>query len=942
MENSGSNSPEFAQKKLHEASQAKHSATVLAVTLSTAAVGLVVLVFFALLDYWLMLVPSVRYGGLIAMCVLVGGGVYKLVKALKRPTPLKEAALDAEAIKPGLGCELSTAAEYLSGDRKANQEYEAELATALQANAAEHLKKVQLPYWERLIRPALIVAMLVLGAVFFSVLASGGFTAFKRAAMPWLNAKYTEVQVQPGNVEIPIGRDLEVKTLFTGRIPREPKFQWQDQGSPKWEFAALKRNEQGEYTYPLKNVRNSLKYRVSGSDAVSSEFTIEPYVPADVKEWQVELAPPAYTRLPKAKQETPEITALRGTVASIRIAPTTKLSKAQFRFKDGPAIDLHPVENGFWQTELKIGSDAEFTIDLADEKGRPDSNESVFKITALPDEVPKVEIAEPGQDTTAAATNTVAVKISAMDDYGLSELKLVYHRLGGPEEFVIAKRNGETNTEFTAEIPLSPLRLTNYQLVAYHALAVDNNTLDGPGIGKSEVYFIEITDKEGGECKCQSKGQKVNLLVIQKQIIADTIALGQNPDAQKMEDLALRQKDAVEFGRIYEKALASGTNATIASEMTAAIADMENAQRQLEQKNAQVALAPEESALARLYKIVGMMPELQDLPTVPPPPPVETAEKEEEEKKEEEPLLAVVLEEIKKKKKEEPNNEELAAALEEVKRLQEEQASLSLGIQPSEGESKSTKPPGGGGQTDIDRSGKKKTNPAEAEEMKLAANEQTDPQKAESKAKKDGKAQGKKPSTAKGKSGEGKAGESESKSAKAQAAKKATAENAAAEKAKSGSKPGDKAGEKPGDKAGQNGKDGEKGVGKEPQENEADQLPKDELAQREQELSKEAKALAEKLQRIAGKDARVGHGIPREINEAGEKMGDAASAMSQGDTETAGVHGAQASASLQKAVVLLENALLGRAQRVDVSNEEAPRQYEALISEYFKALSYDN
>ena len=82
------------------------------------------------------------------MCVLVGGGVFKMVKALKRSTPLKEAALDAEAIKPDLGCELSTAAEYLSGDRKANQEYEAELATALQASAAEHLKKVQLPYRE--------------------------------------------------------------------------------------------------------------------------------------------------------------------------------------------------------------------------------------------------------------------------------------------------------------------------------------------------------------------------------------------------------------------------------------------------------------------------------------------------------------------------------------------------------------------------------------------------------------------------------------------------------------------------------------------------------------------------------------------------------------------------------------------------------------------------
>jgi hypothetical protein len=242
------NNPEassFAKSRLQEAIRAKHSATVLAVTLSTAAVGLVVLLFFALLDYWLMLVPSVRYGGLFAICVLVGGGVFKLVKAVKRPTPLKEAALDAEALKPDLGCELSTAAEYLSGERAPHQKYETELAAALQANAAEHLKKVQLPYWERMIRPAIIVAVLVLAAVFFTVLASGGLTAFKRAAMPWTNARYTDVEVKTGNVELPIGRDLEVKSVFSGRIPRQAKFQWQDEGNPQWQFAALTRNEQG-------------------------------------------------------------------------------------------------------------------------------------------------------------------------------------------------------------------------------------------------------------------------------------------------------------------------------------------------------------------------------------------------------------------------------------------------------------------------------------------------------------------------------------------------------------------------------------------------------------------------------------------------------------------------------------------------------------------------
>jgi hypothetical protein len=114
------------------------------------------------------------------------------------------------------------------------------------------------------------------------------------------------------------------------------------------------------------------------------------------------------------------------------------------------------------------------------------------------------------------------------------------------------------------------------------------------------------------------------------------------------------------------------------------------------------------------------------------------------------------------------------------------------------------------------------------------------------------------------------------------------------------------------------------------------------LAQLEAELGKEAQALAEKLQRLAGKDKRIGHGVPMKMQEAGEKMGEAASAMSKGETEAAGIHGAQAGAALQSAVAMLENALLGRSERVDVSQEDAPKQYETLISEYFRALSYDN
>ncbi len=94
-------------------------------------------------------------------------------------------------------------------------------------------------------------------------------------------------------------------------------------------------------------------------------------------------------------------------------------------------------------------------------------------------------------------------------------------------------RDGEITA--TAELDLSALGLKEYELVAYHAEATDNNTLDGPGVGESPVYFVEITNEEGKPCLSQGQGQRVNLLVIQKQIIADSTALAPKAKAEEFD-----------------------------------------------------------------------------------------------------------------------------------------------------------------------------------------------------------------------------------------------------------------------------------------------------------------------------------------------------------------------------------------------------------------------
>lgn len=112
-----------------------------------------------------------------------------------------------------------------------------------------------------------------------------------------------------------------------------------------------------------------------------------------------------------------------------------------------------------------------------------------------------------------------------------------------------------------------------------------------------------------------------------------------------------------------------------------------------------------------------------------------------------------------------------------------------------------------------------------------------------------------------------------------------------------------------------------------------------ELAPQQEQLRQEAQELKARLDRMAGKSARLGHGISQKLHQAQEQMNRAAHAMRQGNAQSARAAGDQGSAALNAAIFDLERTLAGKPDLNDVTAEEAPRQYEGAISDYFKRLS---
>ncbi len=828
-------SSEFAYRKLRAAGRAKDKARRLAWCFLISAVALEVLLAVALIDYWLALPATLRMGGFVLLLLLLAAGVGGWMRLRRRPTSMKEAALDAEAQRPDLGCVISTAAEYSSGERPVRHEYEPELVAALEEQAAKNLKEVQVSYTNKFSRPAWFLTFALVTVLIFAALAPVALTAFKRTVSPWSKETYTKVAVRPGSVEIPVGSDLDITNLFSGRVPKNPELHWLQEGQPAWQSVPLKRSDNGSYVHSFSKMQSSMRYRVTGNDAVSETYDITTFVPPEVRELRVDVAYPAYTRVQPFYQQAPELTVLRASELIFHISPSTQLSKARLRFSSLPGLDLTPAENGQWTIHFKATTNAEYWIELADAKGHQGGNEQPYHLTVLPDNPPTIEITEPGQDIRAEATNTIPLKFAATDDFGVTEVKLLYHRLGGPEQTLnCVFTNTETGEAAGGvELALAGLGLKDNELVAYHAEAKDHNTLDGPGVGVSPVYFIEITRDEGGQqtSKPKSDGEKLNLLVIQKQIVADTTALPPKPAPDKFDGLASRQQEAAEFAEAYRDSLHTlGAPAEAGQLIEDAIREMKSAGGSLAGRKREAALPSEEKALADLYQIMKLLPQLGNLPTEPP-----TAQ----EQARQSPTLNVVLETIKKQKKEPPSNVEIAQALEEAKQLSRSQAEMLPGL---------------------DQTGQPAEKGSQGSEGAKAGSEAG--------AKEDPKAQGK------------------------------TAEN-------------------------------------------KENLNMEKMAELESELSKEAAALAEKLEKLANKDMRLGHNAARKAAQAAGQMGAAAQSLRQGNVSAAGTEGGQSLSNLDKVIAALERLLRGQPNLADVAAEDFPKEYEALISEYLRKLSHE-
>src|SRR5919204_355531 len=207
---------------------------------------------------------------------------------------------------------------------------------------------------------------------------------------------------------------------------------------------------------------------------------------------------PAYTGLPPRTEEgTPgDLRAPRGTEVRIAARADRDLSQA-FAVVNGSPVKLDAAGPGRRQLSgsFALSQAGEWSLRFSDARGRTIAQGPSRPIEIVADQAPQVNIDAPKQAVLEVdPQGRVRIAWSAADDYGLTEVTLIWQRAGAKEERAVlqappspAKR---LRGAYTWEI--APLRLRPGDRVSYHLEAKDNDAVDGSQRGVSPTQAIKV------------------------------------------------------------------------------------------------------------------------------------------------------------------------------------------------------------------------------------------------------------------------------------------------------------------------------------------------------------------------------------------------------------------------------------------------------------------
>lgn len=529
---------------------------VLALTVSLAAA-----LFAVLADAWLQL----SRGWLIAMsaaCIAVPVlALASLIRrVLRRERSLAAAARRVELSLPELGSDLINLVQLSQSANGAPESFRqaavaeaaARLAPARFAEAAGRETR-----WRRFVlglqtprdlaeQAAVLVVLVSLAGLLAAVMPQWS-SSTSRLLRPWQFVpqvgKVKIVDVQPGNVEVPLGAKLDISARIVNPRHAEHSATIFVSSGGKAETARPMLADEGHerFSFSLPEVAAATRYRLEIGDSQTEIYTVGVQEKPKVERTEVTYVYPPYLKRPDRtlRPVHGDLEAPQYTLAKMRIYASSRLSRGEVHVGDKSFMGTVAPDSRTLLVDLLLTASGDYTVRLFSLSGYFDPQPPPSSMRVEPDAAPTIQIARPVRESQAARGSRVPVLIRAADDHGLGEVRLEIKVAGldGSEGEMAIPDRWTFQTRRTAclkyDLDLDSKRFRIGETVLLRAVASDRRRFNSFGLHVSAQesagpwHRIRLVEPEAraGEALAQADNLRAKLwAILRTQIRARTLS----------------------------------------------------------------------------------------------------------------------------------------------------------------------------------------------------------------------------------------------------------------------------------------------------------------------------------------------------------------------------------------------------------------------------------
>jgi len=307
----------------------------------------------------------------------------------------------------------------------------------------------------------------------------------------------TILLVDPGDTVVLRGRTLLVSAIAEGVLPSSARILI----STGEGFTASEMPFDGQaFSFTFAAVDRPFTYRVEAADASSPEYRVEVADLPGVTNLTLTYRYPEYLKREEKVERDAlgEIRATVGTHVTVLAELNQAVRDAALDFSHAPRRTMSREGKRSVRGEITVTRDDTFAVILRNRDGMGSESPVRHRITAIPDEPPKVEITAPGKDLTVSLPARIPVTIRARDDYRLSEISLIARRGDRGDDLVLATfpvdEEGERVVTHVIEIKAG--EIVAGEVLTYRAEARDFCPAENH-VGHSRTFTVRISSRQG-------------------------------------------------------------------------------------------------------------------------------------------------------------------------------------------------------------------------------------------------------------------------------------------------------------------------------------------------------------------------------------------------------------------------------------------------------------